>query len=131
MLHPVVDQLERAAGLERDDPAECKLDKLEGLFARSTDVVTEDVGEVAPLIADLLSVPAGGRYPALALNPQRQKERTLESLVDQLERLARRQPLLVVWEDVHWGDPTSLELLGAHDRSSAGHRRAGGDHLSP
>ena len=116
MLHPMVDQLERAAGLERDDPAERKLDKLEGLLARSTD----DVVDVAPLMAALLSVPAGGRYPPLTLSPQRQKERTLETLVGLFERLARRQPVLVVWEDVHWSDPTSLELLGLSiDRAQA------------
>jgi predicted ATPase/class 3 adenylate cyclase len=107
-LHPVIDQLARAAGLERDDPGERKLDKLEALLARSTDDLAGDV----PLVAALLGLPIGARHPPPALSPQRQRERTLEALVRQLEGLARGGPALVVWEDAHWADPTSLELLG-------------------
>ncbi|MGD9507233.1 MAG: AAA family ATPase [Geminicoccaceae bacterium] len=107
-LHPVIDQLERAAGLDPNDTPERKLDKLEALLARST----EDPGGVAPFVAALLSLPAGTRYPPLTMSPQRQKERTLEALVGQLEGMARRGPVLVVWEDAHWADPTSLEFLG-------------------
>ena len=112
-LHPVIEQLERAAGFERDDPPEAKLDKLEALLARGTDRLDEAV----PLIAALLGVPTGERYPPLDLTPQRQKQRTLEVLVDQLEGLAAEQPVLLVYEDVHWIDPTTLELLGPGDRA--------------
>ena len=106
-LHPVIGLLERGAGLARDDPPERQLDKLEALLALATD----DVPAVAPLLADLLGIPTGGRYPPLALSPQRRKERTLAALLTQLEGLAARQPVLALYEDVHWSDPTTLELL--------------------
>jgi predicted ATPase/class 3 adenylate cyclase len=106
-LHPVIGLLERAAGFATGDLPEVKLSKLEALLALST----EDVGDAAPLLAALLSIPAGDRYPPLELSPHRQKERTLEILVDQLNGLAARRPVLAVYEDVHWADPTSLELL--------------------
>ncbi len=82
----MIEQLERAAGFARDDPPEAKLDKLEALLARGTDRLDEAV----PLIAALLGIPTGERYPPLDLTPQRQKQRTLEALVDQLEGLAAR-----------------------------------------
>ena len=66
---------------------------------------------MAPLIASLLSIPSGGRYPPLAMSPQQQRERTLAVLMDQLAGLAAHRPVLLVWEDVHWADPSSLELL--------------------
>ena len=66
---------------------------------------------VVPLLAALLSVPAGGRYPPPTLSPRHLKERTLVALVGQLEGLAARRPVLIAWEDAHWSDPTSLELL--------------------
>jgi class 3 adenylate cyclase/predicted ATPase len=106
-LHPIIGLLERGAGLARDDPPERQLDKLEALIALATD----NVGAVAPLLADLLAIPSGGRYPPLALSPQRRKERTLAALLTQLEGLAARQPVLALYEDVHWSDPTTLELL--------------------
>ena len=64
-----------------------------------------------PLIGSLLSHPIGDRYPALDITPQRQKELTLQALVDQLSGLAERQPVLFVFEDAHWIDPTTLEVL--------------------
>jgi predicted ATPase len=64
-----------------------------------------------PLFAALLSIPEGHRYPLPEMTPQRRKERTLATLLDQLKRLAARQPVLMVYEDLHWIDPTSLELL--------------------
>ncbi|RRH90953.1 adenylate cyclase [Mesorhizobium tamadayense] len=106
-LHPVIGLLERAAGFAADDSPGVRLDKLETLLALST----EDVAGVVPLLAALLSLPADDRYPPLELSPHRQKERTLEALVDQLIGLAARQPVLAVYEDVHWADPTSMELL--------------------
>jgi predicted ATPase len=69
------------------------------------------IPEVAPLLAALLALPTGDRYPPLTLSPQRQKERTLEALVDQFVERSRQQPVVCLFEDAHWSDPTSLELL--------------------
>ena len=104
----MIEQLERAAGFARDDPPEARLDKLEALLARGTDRPEQAV----PLIAALLGLPTEDRYPALELTPQRQKQLTLEALVEQLEGLAAAQPVLLAYEDVHWSDPTTQELLG-------------------
>ncbi len=106
-LHPTISQLEHAAGFRRDDTAAQRLDKLEALLGQATD----DVPEAAPLIAELLSIPAGDRYPPLDLAPQKRKEKTLRALVAQVEGLAARQPVLMLFEDAHWADPTSIELL--------------------
>ena len=104
-LYPTITQLERAAGFRRDDTNEQRLDKLEAVLAQATN------GEAVPLLAALLSLPTDGRYPPLNLTPQKRKERTLKALLAQMEGLAARQPLLMVVEDAHWIDPTSLELL--------------------
>jgi tetratricopeptide (TPR) repeat protein len=106
-LYPTIAQLERAAGFRRDDSAELRLDKLEAVLGQAT----HDLGEAAPLLAALLSLPTGARYPPLNLTPQKQKERTLRALVAQIEGLAARQPVLMLFEDAHWSDPTSLEVL--------------------
>jgi len=106
-LYPTITQLERAAGFRRDDTDQQRLDKLESLLGQAVD----DLGETASLIADLLGVPAGDRYPPLDLTPQKRKEKTLQALVAQVEGLARRQPLLMVFDDVHWIDATSQDLL--------------------
>jgi class 3 adenylate cyclase/predicted ATPase len=106
-LHPVIALLERAAGFARDDDPPRKLAKLEALVAQAT----ADVAGTAPLLAGLLSIPVDDHYPPLGLSPQRQKERTLEALVEQLVGLAGQRPVLAVFEDVHWADPTTLELL--------------------
>ncbi|MGC1889549.1 MAG: AAA family ATPase [Stellaceae bacterium] len=105
-LFPIIDQLGRAAGLARDDAPALKLEKLEALLARATPP-DEDVA----LLADLMSLPASERHPLPNLSPQRKKERTLEALIRQLEGLAREKPVVTVWEDAHWLDPTSQELL--------------------
>jgi len=105
-LHPVIGQLERAAGFTRDDSAEAKLTKLEAVLVQSN-APPEDIG----FVAALLSIPNASRYPLPEVNPQKRKERTLTALLGQLERLAGRQPVLVLYEDVHWIDPTTLELL--------------------
>ncbi len=106
-LFPFVSQLERAARFNRgDSPAE-KLAKLETLLARS--VVDGD--QTVALLADLLSLPPSDRYHLPELSPQSRKERTLAALLAQFESLAARQPVLMIFEDVHWIDPTSLELL--------------------
>ena len=106
-LHPMIGLLERAAGFTPEDPYEQRLDKLEALLTLST----ERLQEAVPLLAALLSIPAGERHPRLELSPERQRQRTLEVLVDQLTGLAARRPVLAVYEDVHWADPTTLELL--------------------
>jgi class 3 adenylate cyclase/predicted ATPase len=106
-LYPFTEYLQRAAQFERGDGDERKLAKLERLLEQST----EDLRGAVPLLAALLSIPTGVRYPPLDLAPEQQKARTLEALVAQVEGLARRRPVLALWEDVHWIDPTSLELL--------------------
>ena len=106
-LYPVIAHLERAAGFHRDDTDEQRLEKLEATLAQATN----DLGAVAPLIADLLSVPIGDRYPALDLTPQKRKEKTLAALASQVEGLSTHEPVLMVYEDVHWSDPTTRESL--------------------
>ncbi len=106
-LYPVIGLLERAARLDRDDPPEAQLAKLEALLARSSD----RLDGVVPLFAALLGVPTGDRYPALALTPEVQKRRTLQALIEQLAGLATHQSVLALYEDAHWVDPSTLELL--------------------
>jgi predicted ATPase/class 3 adenylate cyclase len=107
-LHPVIEQLERAAGWRPEDSAEIKLDKLEAVLAEGS----ERLPEVVPLIAALLSIPADDRYPSPELTPQARKARTFEALLGQLDGLAARRPVLLVFEDAHWIDPTTSELFG-------------------
>src|SRR6185503_7328169 len=102
-LYPSITQLERAAGFRRDDTDEQRLSKLEAVLA----LAANDLREAAPLLADLLSIPVGDRYPTLDLNPQKRKEKTLLALLTQVGGLAARQPVLLVIEDAHWADPTS------------------------
>jgi len=133
-LFPVISQLRQAARLAPDDTPEQKLAKfayllapsirsgefhgaddrpektlsrLEALLASSTAHTGESIG----LLADLLSLPTGDRYRLSELSPQRRKAKTLEVLVAELGVLAKRQAVLLLFEDVHWIDPTSLELL--------------------
>ena len=106
-LYSVANQLQRAARFNRDDSATTKLDKLEALLAQSE----LNAPDAAALFASLLSIPSGDRYPPLNLTAQRQKDRTLDALEDQLLGLARQRPVLVIFEDLHWVDPTTRELL--------------------
>jgi class 3 adenylate cyclase/predicted ATPase len=106
-LHPVIGQMERAAQLAHDDTAQGRLEKLDALLAQ-----TSTSREDAALFADLLSLSNDGRYPTLALTPERRRQRTLEALVSQLGALTRQSPVLMIFEDAHWTDPTSLELFG-------------------
>jgi predicted ATPase len=106
-LYPVIAQLQRAAGFRRDDTPEERFAKFEAM-------VHPTIGdEAVALIAALLSVPAGERYPPPDLSPQRRKQRTLEALTAQLAGLVSERPILAVFEDAHWMDPTSRELLDA------------------
>jgi predicted ATPase len=106
-FYPSIAQLERAAGFRREDTAEQRLAKLETVLAQGTN----DLSEAVPLLADLLSIPAGEHYSPLNLTPQKRKEKTLHALLTQLEGLTARQPVLMVWEDVHWSDPSTRESL--------------------
>ena len=104
-LWPVIQQLSHAAGLSSEDPLEARLDRLEALLAQAGG------REAAPLIADLIGLDSARRYGRLDLTPQARRARTLEALVRQLLGLAAGQPVLMVLEDAHWIDPTTLELI--------------------
>ena len=107
-LYPVIGLLERAARFDREETAETRLDKLEVLLRQWA----RDIGEAAPLLAALLSIPTGDRYSSISLTPQRQKQQTLEVLVEQVAGLAAQRPVLLVYEDAHWIDASTIELLG-------------------
>jgi class 3 adenylate cyclase/tetratricopeptide (TPR) repeat protein len=111
-LHPFIEQIERAASFQRDDTPDRKLDKLERLFPNGVD---------GALVASLLSLPVA-RYPALTMSPQKQKEETLRVLAEQVTALAAAAPVLLIFEDAHWIDPTSQELLDLMVPAVAGHR---------
>ena len=114
-FYPIINQLERAAGLARDDAPQSKVDKLDALLA-AVSTSKQD----AAFFAELLSLPNDGRYPTVDLTPQERRQRTLDALVAQMAALSRQNPLLMIFEDAHWSDPTSLEALGrAVDRLKA------------
>jgi class 3 adenylate cyclase/tetratricopeptide (TPR) repeat protein/ABC-type transport system involved in cytochrome c biogenesis ATPase subunit len=106
-LYPFVMQLGQAAGIKADDLPDTKLDKLEALLGTHR----SEASPTVLLIAELLSIPTAGRYPKLGLSPAQQRRDTLAALLDQLDSLARQNPLLLVFEDAHWADATSRELL--------------------
>jgi class 3 adenylate cyclase/tetratricopeptide (TPR) repeat protein len=105
-LHPFIEELERSAGFSREDAAEQKFQKLEAVLS----ALAPHGEDVLELFAALLSLPAG-RYATLQLSPQKQKEKTLEALVDRVRSLAKCGPMIIVFEDIHWIDPTSQDLL--------------------
>jgi class 3 adenylate cyclase/predicted ATPase len=104
---PIIGQMERAAGLQHDDTPQQKLDKLDALLAQSSTSI-QDVA----LIAEMLSLPNDGRYPALELTPRQRRQKTLEALTAQIETLSRQKPVLMILEDAQWADPTSFEAFG-------------------
>src|SRR6476660_6788240 len=106
-LYPIISQMERAAGFSHDDAAQAKLDKLDALLAQSFTPPRD-----AALLAEMLSLPNDGRYPVLERAPQERRQKTLEALTAQMEALSRSNSILMIFEDVHWIDPTSLEALG-------------------
>ena len=116
-FYPIIRQMERAAGITHDDALPTKLDKLDAMLAQSS-TSTHD----AALFAEMLSLPNDGRYPPLDLDPQRRRQRTLEALNLQMEVLSCSNPVLMIVEDVHWSDPTSLEAFGRAVDRVAGHR---------
>jgi predicted ATPase len=105
-LYPVIAQMERAAGFAHMDEPVAKLAKLQPLLAATVPPI-EDVA----LIADLHALPSGNLVPPLNLTPQRKKEKTFEALLRQIEGLSRQQPVLMIFDDLHWIDPSSRELL--------------------
>jgi predicted ATPase/class 3 adenylate cyclase len=105
-LHPTIVQLERAAGFERDDTPDIKFHKLRARLTPTSSPIAD-----VTLLAELLHIPAGNLYAKSQLNPQRKKEETFDALLRQLVALTRHQPVLMIYEDVHWIDPSSRELL--------------------
>jgi class 3 adenylate cyclase/predicted ATPase len=104
-LYPVIGQMERAAGMAHDDKPQARLDKLDAVLGQTSP-------QDAALFAEMLSLPNDGRYPTLDLTPQQRRQRTLEALISQLAGLAFHGPVLMIFEDAHWVDPTSLEVFG-------------------
>jgi class 3 adenylate cyclase/predicted ATPase len=116
-LHPIIEHVERSAGFARDDTPQAKLDKLDALLRQSW-ASAED----AALFVRMLSLPNDGRYPVLEVPPRQRRQTTMDALVRQVEILSRAGPLLVIFEDAHWADPTSLELMGRLASHVASHR---------
>jgi class 3 adenylate cyclase/predicted ATPase len=106
-FYPIIGQMERAAGLVREDTPQARLDKLDSLLSQ-----TSASAQSAALFAEMLSLPSDGRYPALDLTPEQRRQRTLDALIMQIELLSRSTPVLMIFEDAHWTDPTSLETFG-------------------
>ncbi len=105
-LYPVIGQMMRAAGFAHDDSLQAKADKLDALLAQSS-TSSQD----AALFAEMLSLPNDGRYPPVEVEPQLRRQKTLKALGSYIEELARISPVLMIFEDAHWSDPTSLELF--------------------
>jgi class 3 adenylate cyclase/predicted ATPase len=106
-LYPAISQMERAAGFVHDDTPQTRLDKLDAVLAQTSTRI-----EDAALFAEMLSLPNDGRYQTLDLTAEQRRKRTLEALTAQLAGLARQRPVLMIVEDAHWVDPTSLEVFG-------------------
>jgi predicted ATPase len=104
---PIISQMERAAGFTHSNTAQAKLDKLDALLALSSTPRNDAV-----LFAEMLSLPNDGRYLALELTPEQRRQKTLEALHAQVETFVRKNPVLMILEDAHWADPTSLEAFG-------------------
>ena len=105
-FYPIIGQMERAAALTHGDTLQAKLDKLDTLLVRTSTSI-----EDAALFAEMLSLPNDGRYPAVDLPPQQRRQMTMEALIFQIRAMTRSGPVLMIFEDVHWVDPTSLEVL--------------------
>jgi class 3 adenylate cyclase len=105
-FYPIISQTERAAGLAHDDTLQAKLDKLDAVLAQTSTPI-QDAG----LFAEMLLLPNDGRYPALDITSEQRRRRTLEALASQVEALSRSTPVLMIFEDAHWTDPTSLEVV--------------------
>lgn len=119
-LFPVTRQLERAAGFRPDDTSEQKIQKIELYVARTAQA--DDEADLPRLLAALLSVPYGRRYEPLVESPERLKQRTFQALRKRTYAAASRVPVLLLMEDVHWADPTTIELLNAVLQDATGRR---------
>ncbi len=106
ILYPIIGQMERAAGFAYNDTVQAKLNKLDALLTQTSTSI-EDAG----LLADLLLLRNDGRYPELNLSAKQRRDRTLQALTEQIKALARLNPVLMIFEDAHWADATSLELF--------------------
>jgi class 3 adenylate cyclase/predicted ATPase len=106
-LYPVAGNIWHAAGFVSGEPAAARLDKLE----QAIKLAGLEIGEIAPYLASLLSIPFGDRYPALELAPNEVRERTLGALLAMFVGMTKEAPLLALFEDAHWVDPTTLDLL--------------------
>ena len=104
---PSIDNFERTLKFARDETTDAKLDRLEAL------IVTHYRRPVADVrfVAAILSIPCEARYGALPITPQKHKDETLRILVDISEAAARQRPSVLLFEDAHWADPTTLEVL--------------------
>jgi predicted ATPase/class 3 adenylate cyclase len=108
VLYPLIELLERVAlGFEREESSPQKLSKLEGFLVQ----YGLPLAEALPLFAALLSLPLPADYASLLVSPEQQKQQTLHALLTILLRIAAQQPVLFVMEDLHWVDPSTLELL--------------------
>jgi class 3 adenylate cyclase/predicted ATPase len=105
-LHPFIAQIERTAGIKSGDAIPERLHKLEEAFA-----ISAKAAKATPLIAALLSIPTTGHYPSLKMTPKQQRRQTFAALLDQLESLSRKMPVLWIFEDAQWADASSMELI--------------------
>ncbi len=117
MLYPVIGEMLRAARFAHDDSQQAKMDKLDALLAQSSTPPQD-----AALFAEMLSLPNDGRYPPVEVEPQLRRQKTLKALGSQIEALTRINPVLVIFEDAHWADPTSLELFARTADLAVSHR---------
>ena len=106
-FYPIISQISHAADFVSGEPASARLDKLEAMIVRST----VNAQEVAPLLASLMAIPVGGRYPQVEMAPSDQKERTIAGLITLFAGLTEDAPVLALLEDAHWIDPTSLDVF--------------------
>jgi class 3 adenylate cyclase/predicted ATPase len=106
-FYPIIGQMERAAGFAHEDTTQAKLDKLDAVLAQGFTPPQD-----AAVFVEMLSLTNDGRYPRVDMAPQQRRQKTLEALTAQLEALSRQKPVLMIFEDVHWADPTSLEAFG-------------------
>ena len=116
-LYPVIGEMLRAARFDHDDSQQAKTDKLDALLAQSSTPPQD-----AALFAEMLSLPNDGRYPPVEVEPQLRRQKTLKALGSHIEALARINPVLMIFEDAHWTDPTSLELFARAVDLAVSHR---------
>lgn len=107
-LYPVIDQMERGLRFQKGDDSTAKLDKLETELTN----LGLAVADHAPYLASLLTLPTQERYPELTLDPEQLKTKTIETVLSMVGAVAQREPVLMIVEDLHWADPSTLELLG-------------------